>query len=155
MYPQLIITPQWRLRAKELETRCRVLYTEDGWEDRLGDLAGCTADRPLVVGDIAGHSLSLLKLVEEATMPLICLSSTDCFDTVFLSRFVSIQKDTVIINHSGNVVATALAAVQKDHESESSPELRVLLAREAPGALPLLHYLRRSRVPAKHRLLEL
>ena len=133
----------------------RVIYMDgETWESRLDALYGCSSELPVLIGDVSTNrgSSRLLKFVEESHTPVACFASTDNFDRVFLSRFMEITKEPLVVVNQGNVVGAVLGVMQKD-EGDKQQDLRSVLAREAPGALPLVHYLRRSRLPAKIKMM--
>ena len=160
MYPKLIIDHKWRARAVAFEQQGhRVVYTdESGWESRLETLVICKMPLPVIIGDVSqsGASLSLLKVVEEALTELVCLASADTFDRVFLSRFVDVDKTPNIVANTGNTPAAVLSAVEKDDDDPSQrKDIWPILVKESPGMLPMTFYLRRSRLPAKMKVLGL
>jgi len=156
IYPALIIDPAWRARMVACERDgYPAIYTDsDRWCESLERITGCKMDRPVCIGDVAQRkaATAMLKFVEDAVTPVICFASTDCFDPVFLSRFMEIDKTPQVIPNEKNVPAGVMAAMQKDGD-DTKRDIRPMFAREAPSAMPLVFYLRRSSAPAKMKLM--
>lgn len=152
MYPLLIIHPRPLELMNEYRLRGQIVFDLSSADPlsvfAMKDYAG---EREVVLSDVGRESsfrTKLLKVVEEARCKLICISSVDRFDSIFLSRFMAVKKVAVPLpNSSGSSLSLSTFL------GEEKPDVRSLV-RLGPQFASLYYHYRYSRMPAKRKIFQ-
>lgn len=157
--PALLISNRVPLMIASCVEKGFPLITGTAFEisEKLSSLRSAELSNPLVVGDIsptvAGRDIEhkLLKVLETLKVSAMFMSSVDGFTDVLLSRFITIMKETPIIENKHNSKLAAIALLKGESYVEAS---FATIVKECPSYLPFFIAFTNSRLPAKNKILE-
>ena len=149
MYPKLIITNDCVAYLHRLSASgVKVFNLDYDLDEDVTSMQNFKSDKVIAVGDVAKSNKLIqkfLRFVEGSQFNLICVASRDCFDGVFLSRFMEVEKHILPIPNSDN----SFEALSKIISDEGSVKDLLL---KCPGFLPIFMMYNRSNLPVKRKL---
>lgn len=119
--PLLIISKAVSLFKKMYRGNIYNLNSLEDVREFISEFSGVALDFPIVIEDVSNlyRDSSLLKLVEEASFPLVLLASKDNLSNAMMSRMKSILKiPETIEEHSFISINQALADIKSNDWSQ-------------------------------------
>jgi hypothetical protein len=167
MYPKLIISDKAFELIQECSRNDYILITGslDEIVETLTSLKRATLDKVAVVGDInpllMGKDVEsrLLKLLESLLIKAVFISSGDGFSDIFISRFVEVKKEVVLLStrSSSEIGFRAMMkeCLKSEQRHEVEREILPEVVRDSSEFFPFYTSYIDSYIPKKNKMLEI